>query len=98
MAFSISLDQPQRGQNIRATGSFPEGYVVDAYEFDAEERRVLLVFLKTDARAAASSFDEGFPIQETGEGVLHTVNALLIVGNRIVASDRKRVRSGRVQG
>lgn len=98
MLFSISLTQPQRGQNIRATGSFPAGHVVDAMDYDHEEGRVVLIFLKADARAAVGSFEHEFPIEETGDGELYTVNALLIVGNRIVASDRKRVRSGRRQG
>ncbi len=79
-------------------GSFPAGHVVDAYEYDAKEKRVVLVFLKADARAAAGSFDEACPIQETGLGDLHTVNALLISGNKIKASDRKRVQSGQSEG
>lgn len=71
----------------------------DGYEFveqdhDKEESRFVIAFFKKNPDAKPGDIERKFPIMETGEGVEQTVSAIAVTGNTVIASDRKRIRSG----
>lgn len=90
----VELKQPDHGEELTILITDTAGYELIGYNHDRTDHRCVIAFFQKDPGAKTEQYEHRFPVKENGEGELHTVTAIAVSGTTVLATDRKRIRSG----
>lgn len=94
----VSFTRSKPGEDIAVSFEQPADLVLRSITFDHHGSRVVLAIFERSPGASATVHERSFPITVTEAGEWHSITAVAIVGTRIAGQDRKRIRSGQLQG
>ena len=91
---SVELKQPARGEDLTMLVTGMAGHELIGQDYDKIDHRCVIAFFKRNPEVLTENYELRFPIQENGDGALHTVTAIAVLNTTVLATDRKRIRSG----
>lgn len=90
----VDLKQPGQDEELTMVITETEGYEYAEQGHDTELHRCVIAFFKEKPGAPSLERKLTFRIRENGQGESHTVTAIAVSGTTVMATDRKRIRSG----
>lgn len=90
----VELKEPVLDKELTMVVTGTAGHELIGQDHDKINHRCVIAFFKRNSEALTESYELKFPIQENGKGELHTVTAIAVSGTTVLATDRKRIRSG----
>lgn len=92
--FKVTINDPSRERKVKIHIDQPAGYKFLNQEHDTHGHRFVLAFFEVSPGAEEQKHDLTYDIEINEEGAVHSVSAMVICDGKVLAQDRKRIRSG----
>ncbi|MEO7080644.1 MAG: hypothetical protein ABIY71_03915 [Flavobacteriales bacterium] len=90
----VELKEPVLDKELTMVVTETAGHELIGQDHDKIDHRCVIAFFKRNPEVLTEKYELQFPIQENGQGALHTVTAIAVLDTTVLATDRKRIRSG----